>query len=321
MTNSCNSEGRPRKEETVSLITMESEDNESTFSKDDYSVHMDGSTAASRPGFETEPWKTFASFIYFLFAVFVTTFIESIVHDRLPDPEKYPPLPDIILDNVPLSPLAGTASEVILVILGATLVIVSVLHKHRMIIIRRFLCMVGTLYLLRDVTIGVTSLPECGQGIPCTHEHEYTVQERLKLAFMTFVKLGLTSTGGRLCGAYIFSGHAMMMTNMAFFITEYTPKKLYALKVLSWVLCFSGMICVLASHGHYTVDVVLGFYITYSMFVHYHSFASSRSIRKRFKWTKMWFPMLHFLESNAYGFVPNEFEWPFPRPHRIVQLF
>ena len=48
-----------------------------------------------------ERWKTLLAFLYVLLVSWVTAFVMVIVHDRVPDMEKYPPLPDIILDNVP----------------------------------------------------------------------------------------------------------------------------------------------------------------------------------------------------------------------------
>ena len=51
-----------------------------------------------------ERWKTLLAFLYVLLVSWVTAFVMVIVHDRVPDMEKYPPLPDIILDNVPHIP-------------------------------------------------------------------------------------------------------------------------------------------------------------------------------------------------------------------------
>jgi hypothetical protein len=44
-----------------------------------------------------ERWKAILAFVYALGVSWVTAFVMVIVHDRVPDMEKYPPLPDILL--------------------------------------------------------------------------------------------------------------------------------------------------------------------------------------------------------------------------------
>ena len=81
--------------------------------------------------FDTELWKTFLSFVYVFTVFLLTAFVMVIVHDRVPDMQKYPPLPDIFLDNMPYVPWAFEACEVV----GLTLCIlwfgVLLFHKHR----------------------------------------------------------------------------------------------------------------------------------------------------------------------------------------------
>lgn len=54
-----------------------------------------------------------------------------VVHERVPDSKRYPPLPDIFLDNVPHIGWAFWACEVTGALLFAVWVCVLVFHKHR----------------------------------------------------------------------------------------------------------------------------------------------------------------------------------------------
>ena len=64
------------------------------------------------PGMAThldpEMWKTVLSITYFVIVTIITSFTMVMVHDRVPDMKKYPPHPDIFLDNVPLIPWVRT---------------------------------------------------------------------------------------------------------------------------------------------------------------------------------------------------------------------
>lgn len=80
---------------------------------------------------DPELWKTALSFVYVFLVFLMTSFVMVIVHDRVPDTEKYPPLPDIFLDNVPYISWAFKACEVIAIGLGTTWMCVLVFHKHR----------------------------------------------------------------------------------------------------------------------------------------------------------------------------------------------
>lgn len=80
---------------------------------------------------DPEIFKTFLSFIYVFFVFLVTSFVMTIVHDRVPDPEKYPPLPDLFLDNIPYMPWAFEICELVGLILFIVWCCILVFHKHR----------------------------------------------------------------------------------------------------------------------------------------------------------------------------------------------
>lgn len=105
----------------------------------------------------------------YLFTVtWITAFVMVIVHDRVPDMKKYPPLPDIFLDNVPYIPWAFHMCELTGTVLCFVWLAVLVFHKHRFILLRRFFALSGTVFLLRCITMIITSLSVPGTHLECT---------------------------------------------------------------------------------------------------------------------------------------------------------
>ena len=117
----------------------------------------------------SETGRMFVSLLYVSSAFFVSSFVAVfVVHDRVPDMKKFPPLPDIVLDNLPVIPWAFKLSEGTVLILTAFLSIVLFFHKHRVIVMRRVAALYGTLFLLRCVTMFVTSLSVPGIHLDCS---------------------------------------------------------------------------------------------------------------------------------------------------------
>lgn len=83
------------------------------------------------PQLPPEIWKAFLSFCYVVFVTWITAFVMVIVHDRVPDMKKYPPLPDIFLDNVPHIPWAFDMCEVTGTVMMILWLMVLFFHKHR----------------------------------------------------------------------------------------------------------------------------------------------------------------------------------------------
>lgn len=68
---------------------------------------------------------------YAFLVTWITAFVMVVVHERVPDSKRYPPLPDIFLDNVPLISWAFFACEVTGSLLFSIWVCVLIFHKHR----------------------------------------------------------------------------------------------------------------------------------------------------------------------------------------------
>lgn len=112
-------------------------------------------------------WKALIAMGYLFTVTWITAFVMVIVHDRVPDMKKYPPLPDIFLDNVPYIPWAFHMCELTGTVLCFVWLAVLVFHKHRFILLRRFFALSGTVFLLRCITMIITSLSVPGIHLEC----------------------------------------------------------------------------------------------------------------------------------------------------------
>ena len=90
----------------------------------------DGRASKLRP----EIWKALISLGYLFVVTWITAFVMVIVHDRVPDMKKYPPLPDIFLDNVPHIPWAFHMCELTGTLLLFIWLTVLMFHKHRLVL-------------------------------------------------------------------------------------------------------------------------------------------------------------------------------------------
>ncbi|KAJ1528540.1 hypothetical protein ONE63_006946 [Megalurothrips usitatus] len=275
------------------------------------------------PGLQPEIGKTFLSLFYLFVVTWITAFVMVVVHDRVPDMKKYPPLPDIFLDNVPTIPWAFSMCELTGTLLLIVWLGVLTFHKHRFILLRRFFALSGTVFLLRCVTMLITSLSVPGTHLQCnpsvdddwhrlfTEEMYTSLSRKIQRAYIIWRGAGMSIQGVRTCGDYMFSGHTVALTMLNFFITEYTPRHMYFVHTFTWMLNMFGIFFILSAHEHYSIDVFIAFYITSRLFLYYHTLANNRSLMMRdSNRTRIWFPLFSFFESSVDGIVPNEYESP-----------
>ncbi|XP_066144072.1 ceramide phosphoethanolamine synthase-like [Euwallacea fornicatus] len=266
-----------------------------------------------------EKLKALLSFGYVVAVTWITAFVMVIVHDRVPDMKKYPPLPDIFLDNVPHIPWAFDMCEVTGTLMFTIWVVVLLFHKHRFILMRRFFSLTGTIFLLRCVTMLITSLSVPGAHLQCKPRNNIlqgttpfeNLTVKLSHAYIIWRGAGMSIQGVRTCGDYMFSGHTVALTTLNFFITEYTPRYIYHLHTLSWMMNMFGIFFILAAHEHYSIDVFVAFYITSRLFLYYHTLANNQALMQRDSTrTRVWFPLFSYFESGVEGIVTNEYDTP-----------
>lgn len=93
---------------------------------------------------------------------------------------------------------------------------------------RRFFALSGTVFLLRCITMLITSLSVPGAHLQCTprqHTSHGTsafadLASKLSQAYVIWRGAGMSIQGVRTCGDYMFSGHTVALTMLNFFITE-----------------------------------------------------------------------------------------------------
>ena len=55
-----------------------------------------------------------------------------------------------------------------------------------------------------------------------------------------------------------------------------SPRHFWWYHLVCWLLSAAGIICILVAHEHYTVDVIIAYYITTRLFWWYHSMANEK---------------------------------------------
>eukprot|EP00063_Salmo_salar_P038513 XP_014013348.1 PREDICTED: sphingomyelin synthase-related protein 1-like [Salmo salar] len=316
----CNGAGRCQVDCGVSELWSGSRPRSGTeLEEDQCHIHSTGDRKCLLGRLDPELWKTVVSSVYVMLVFGFTSFVMVIVHDRVPDMTTYPPLPDIFLDSVPRIPWAFAMAEACGLILVYIFLLVLLLHKHRSIILRRLCSLIGTVFLLRCVTMFVTSLSVPGQHLQCSSKMYGDTWSKVQRVLAIWSGFGMTLNGVDTCGDYMFSGHTVVLTILNFFITEYTPRSWHLIHTISWVLNLFGIFFILAAHEHYSIDVFIAFYITTRLFLYYHTLANTRAFQHSRR-ARIWFPMFSFFECNVNGPVHNQYNWPFSGPACMKSL-
>ncbi|KAM8923877.1 phosphatidylcholine:ceramide cholinephosphotransferase 1 [Pelodytes ibericus] len=268
-------------------------------------------------GFPDEWWKTFLAFIYALCCFTFTSVMISVVHERVPSKEEEAPLPDVFFDYFDRVQWAFSICEINGMILVGLWLLQWIFLKHKSIISRRFFCLVGTLYLYRCITMYVTTLPVPGMHFNCSPKLFGDWEAQLRRILKMIAGGGLSITGSHtMCGDYLYSGHTVMLTLTYMFIKEYSSRRLWWYHWICWFLSFVGIFCILLAHDHYTVDVVVAYYITSRSFWWYHTMANQQVLKEASTANLLsrvwWYKPFMYFEKNVHGVVPRSYHLPIP---------
>ncbi|XP_036447072.1 phosphatidylcholine:ceramide cholinephosphotransferase 2 [Colossoma macropomum] len=265
-----------------------------------------------------EWWKTGVTFLWAVLNLFCTTVMITIVNDRVPDKSVNPPLPDKFFDYVPRVKWAFTITEVNGMILVMAWFIQWLLLKHKSIIGRRFFFLMGTLYLYRIITMYITTLPVPSMHMNCAPKLHDDPIGKVHRVLQLLSGGGLSITGSHMmCGDFLYSGHTVMLTLTFLFIREYSPRSLWWYHLICWFLSAVGVVCILVAHEHYSVDVVVAYFITSRLFWWYHTLANNQSLKDsphNYLNRVWWRFFFRFMERNVTTMVPCTFSWPLSLP-------
>ncbi|XP_012708184.2 phosphatidylcholine:ceramide cholinephosphotransferase 2 [Fundulus heteroclitus] len=262
----------------------------------------------------TEWWKTAIAFFYAAFNLVLTTVVITVVHERVPPKESSPPLPDKFFDYIDRVKWAFTVTEVNGMVLVAIWLVQLFFFKYKSIACRRFFFLIGTLYLYRCVTMYVTTLPVPGMHMNCAPKLQGDTQAKIQRILQLISGAGLSINNSHLlCGDFLYSGHTVMLTLTYLFIKEYSPKSFWWYHLVCWLLSAVGVLCILVAHEHYTVDVVVAYFITSRLFWWYHTMANLQILKcspNNYLTNTWWNPLFNFFERNVQTSVPCSYSWP-----------
>ncbi|CAN7937565.1 unnamed protein product, partial [Ixodes hexagonus] len=273
-----------------------------------------------RPRIVQEKWKTLVAFVFLAGNVVLNLACLAIVHERMPDRTRYPPLPDVFFDLFPPIDWALDVSEIIIVVCSWSTLVLLLVHRYRWIVLQRVFLIMGLLYFMRVITMFVTQVPVSSTTYYCSPKANSTDPLLiLKRVVQLLSGFGLSINGQHtFCGDYIYSGHTLILTLSCLVIGEYSPQRCKIVHAFFLVLSSVGIFMVLLSRGHYTVDVVVSYYATTRLFWIYHNLANNQFLKNPSPYNYLartwWFPLFSYFEENVGSVVPHQYEWPLSWP-------
>merc|ERR1719228_3121170 len=263
-----------------------------------------------------DPLKTLLSALFLGTGFLATTASLAFTHERVPDIE---PLPDIVLDNIKYQSWGLDVSEYLLMISTISAVVVVMLHTHRLIILRRIWLLLGILYYYRALTMFVTVLPEATEIYTCMPRKNDTTALDYTKRILTIISGGGLSINGKhvYCGDYIFSGHTMTLTMGYLAIKQYSPRRFLLLHWISFLISLCGVIFLLLARGHYTIDVILAYYVSSRIWWVYHTLAHNTELKTdgehNLLSNECWWYAFRWFEGRTNGPLPRQYNIPLPK--------
>jgi len=233
--------------------------------------------------FPKEYWKTFTAIMFVLVNFIFTTVSLSITHELRN--VSLPPLPDLTLDHLPYRRWALDVSEILIMLATLAAAFLVLFHKYRFILIRRICVIVGLLYGYRAITMIVTVLPSANPEYHCDNQLNHTISSSEVL-------------------------HRVVK------ILSDSPGKLVLVHWLLWLVAVFGVMMLMLAKGHYSIDVIIAYFVTTRLWYIHHSIIANRVLQSKSSTNYLsrlwWWRLAVWYEENIKAPVPYKFEIPKP---------
>ncbi|ORX92404.1 hypothetical protein K493DRAFT_316599 [Basidiobolus meristosporus CBS 931.73] len=211
------------------------------------------------------------SILFILIVVYHMFLIQLLSDQRWAASLIKEPLSDLGFSTVPSLTREWVPDFFVMSLLVVTLSSLTLLARswlEAIVVLRRFVWLTGTLYLLRSITIIVTTLP-------CPRDcHPIQIN-----GFRDFLWVGLTMMVGlyKTCSDNIFSGHTMIIVSCMMLWSIYGRNKWAILCAYSHGII--GILTIIATRMHYTIDIFLAVLLTFGLYSFYFSLVNEASQR------------------------------------------
>jgi len=212
--------------------------------------------------------RLLVSFLFYGVALYTMSVMAVVGGMRYP--RQISELPDLGFEILPVLDNQNTNIPNGLMTFAIVATVVRALfHDKGVTMVRRFLVIHGVTALFRCVCLAATSYPD-----PNKLCQSYRSPETAGAFWLeTIIHHGFLT-----CGDLMFSGHTLIYVLCALTWHKWTS---FIEKVVIWILMIGACISLVATHMHYTDDVIIAFYISVTSFYIYHYYAESPILRKK----------------------------------------
>jgi hypothetical protein len=231
---------------------------------------------ATAPKSPSCSWSTFLSVVGLMAALSATIGSQMLTYSRRADPG--PRLHDVFLDQSYVSYSHWWADSIAMLFVASVLGCV-VVRARGFVLLRHFCSLLSIAYLLRSITLPLTSLPDPSDACQGADPEP-------------------SGIGVSMCNGLIFSGHTSLLIVSSFvlldaadfFMVQQDDKspRCRRFLVVSMVstACTVGVLGLLYARMHYTIDVVIAILVCFPLCIaYYHRIRSAKRILRSRFWT------------------------------------